>query len=150
MNKVILMGNLTRNPQQRSLPGGTAVCGFGLAVHRKYRGQDGEKKEETCFVDVDAFLKPRHDAPSPTAAFLEVFFQIRSEPFPSTEGNVHVASQESNRARESLRRYSDERHRLTVEVHCFPDHRGVTAKAALPVAVIQDNNRGSPKVALLR
>jgi single-strand DNA-binding protein len=57
MNKVILMGNLTRNPQLRSLPSGTAVCGFGLAVHRKYRGQDGEMKEETCFVDVDAFGK---------------------------------------------------------------------------------------------
>lgn len=54
-NKVILMGNLTRDPQLRYLPSNTAVCDFGLAVNRKWRGQDGEMKEETCFVDVDAF-----------------------------------------------------------------------------------------------
>jgi len=54
-NKVILMGNLTRDPQLRFLPSNTPVCEFGLAVNRKWRGQDGEMKEETCFVDVDVF-----------------------------------------------------------------------------------------------
>lgn len=57
-NKVILMGNLTRDPQLRYLPSNTAVCDFGLAVNRRWRGADGEMKEETCFVDVDAFGKP--------------------------------------------------------------------------------------------
>ena len=57
-NKVILLGNLTRDPQLRYLPSNTAVCDFGLAVNRKYRGQDGELKDETCFVDVDVFGKP--------------------------------------------------------------------------------------------
>ena len=57
-NKVILMGNLTRDPQLRYLPSNTPVCDFGLAVNRKRRGQDGEMHEETCFVDVDAFGKP--------------------------------------------------------------------------------------------
>ena len=55
-NKVILLGNLTRDPQLRYLPSNTAVCDFGLAVNRKYRGQDGELKDETCFVDVDGRL----------------------------------------------------------------------------------------------
>lgn len=56
-NKVILLGNLTRDPQLRYLPSNTAVCDFGLAVNRKYRGQDGEMRDETCFVDVDVFGK---------------------------------------------------------------------------------------------
>ena len=54
-NKVILMGNLTRDPQLRYLPSNTAVCDFGLAVNRRYKGADGEMKDETCFVDVDTF-----------------------------------------------------------------------------------------------
>ncbi len=54
-NKVILMGNLTRDPQLRYLPSNTAVCDFGLAVNRRYKGRDGEMKDETCFVDVDTF-----------------------------------------------------------------------------------------------
>ncbi len=56
-NKVILMGNLTRDPQLRYLPSNTAVCDLGLAINRRYRGQDGQLKDETCFVDVTAFGK---------------------------------------------------------------------------------------------
>jgi single-strand DNA-binding protein len=54
-NKVILMGNLTRDPQLSYTPNNTAVCDFGLAVNRKYRGQDGEMRDETCFVDLRAW-----------------------------------------------------------------------------------------------
>ena len=54
-NKVMLMGNLTRDPQLTYLPSQTAVVEFGLAVNRKWTGQDGEKREETCFVDCRAF-----------------------------------------------------------------------------------------------
>ncbi|MFH0925835.1 MAG: single-stranded DNA-binding protein [bacterium] len=50
-NKVLLMGNLTRDPELRYIPSGTAVCTLGLAVNRKYK-QNDEMKEETCFVDV--------------------------------------------------------------------------------------------------
>lgn len=53
-NRVILIGNLTRDPELRFTPGGTAVAKFGLAVNRKYT-QNGEKKEEVTFVDIDAF-----------------------------------------------------------------------------------------------
>ncbi len=54
-NKVILVGNLTRDPQLRYLPNNTAVCDFGLAVNRRWRDKDGNQKEEVCFVDVSAF-----------------------------------------------------------------------------------------------
>lgn len=54
-NKVILMGNLTRDPQLRYLPSNMAVCEFGLAVNRRWRDKDGNQKEEVCFVDVTAW-----------------------------------------------------------------------------------------------
>ena len=56
-NKVILMGNLTRDPQLRYLPNNTAVCDFGLAVNRRYRDRDGNQKEEVCFVDLTAWAR---------------------------------------------------------------------------------------------
>jgi len=54
-NKVLLIGRLTRDPQLSYLPSQTAVVDFGLAVNRNWTGRDGEKKEETCFVDCRAF-----------------------------------------------------------------------------------------------
>ncbi len=54
-NKVFLMGNLTRDPELRYTPSGTAVASFGIAVNRTWTGQNGEKKEEVCFVDINAF-----------------------------------------------------------------------------------------------
>ena len=56
-NKVLLLGNLTRDPQLSYLPNQTAVVDFGLAVNHKWKGQDGTMKEETCFVDCKAFGK---------------------------------------------------------------------------------------------
>lgn len=53
-NKVILMGNLTRDPEMRYTPNGTAVTTLGLAVSRRYR-QGDEQREEVCFVDVVVF-----------------------------------------------------------------------------------------------
>ena len=57
-NKVILMGNLTRDPQLSYLPSQTAVVDFTIAVNRRWTGQDGQKREEVCFVDCRAFGKP--------------------------------------------------------------------------------------------
>ncbi len=56
-NKVILAGNLTRDPELRYTPQGTAIAKIGLAINRRYTGQDGQTKDETTFVDVDAFGK---------------------------------------------------------------------------------------------
>ncbi|HXU78661.1 MAG TPA: single-stranded DNA-binding protein [Methylomirabilota bacterium] len=54
-NKVILAGNLTRDPELRYTPKGTAVARIGLAVNRSWKTETGETKEEVTFVDVDAF-----------------------------------------------------------------------------------------------
>lgn len=54
-NKVILVGNLTRDPELRYTPKGTAVAKIGLAVNRVWTTETGEKKEEVTFVDVDVF-----------------------------------------------------------------------------------------------
>jgi len=55
LNKIMLIGNLTRDPQLSYLPSQTAVVDFGLAVNRRWTSKDGEKREETCFVDCRAF-----------------------------------------------------------------------------------------------
>lgn len=54
-NKVVLLGNLTRDPELRYTPKGTAVAKIGLAVNRVWTNEAGEKKEEVTFVDVDVF-----------------------------------------------------------------------------------------------
>jgi len=54
LNSVTLLGNLTRDPELRYTPQGTAVATFGLAVNRRYQ-QEGQQKEEVCFVDIVAF-----------------------------------------------------------------------------------------------
>ncbi len=56
-NKVILVGNLTRDPELRYTPKGLAIAKIGLAVNRVWKSETGETKEEVTFVDVDAFGK---------------------------------------------------------------------------------------------
>jgi single-strand DNA-binding protein len=56
-NKVILAGNLTRDPDLRYTPKGMAIAKFGLAVNRVWKSETGENKEEVTFVDIDAFGK---------------------------------------------------------------------------------------------
>jgi len=51
-NKVIMLGNLTRDPELRYTPSGSAVCEFGIATNRTYTTSDGQEREDTCFVDV--------------------------------------------------------------------------------------------------
>ncbi len=54
-NKVILMGNLTRDPELRVTTNGLSICKISLATNRVFNSQDGERREEVTFVDVDAF-----------------------------------------------------------------------------------------------
>ena len=56
-NKIMLMGNLTKDPELSYLPSQTAVVEFGMAVNRKWKSKEGEKKEEVCFVNCQAFGK---------------------------------------------------------------------------------------------
>ena len=57
LNKVMVMGNLTRDPQLSYLPSQTAVVEFGLAISRRFKKQDGTQGEEVCFVDCQMFGK---------------------------------------------------------------------------------------------
>lgn len=52
LNKVLLIGNLTRDPELRYIPSGTAVANFTLAVNRTYKSGAGEQKEDTCFIRI--------------------------------------------------------------------------------------------------
>jgi single-strand DNA-binding protein len=55
LNTVLLAGHLTRDPQLRSLPNDRTVVSFSLAINRRYKGADGEMKEESTFVDCEAW-----------------------------------------------------------------------------------------------
>lgn len=57
LNKVFLIGNLTRDPELRYATSGTAVANFSVAVNRFYTAADGEKKQDTCFVRVVTWAK---------------------------------------------------------------------------------------------
>jgi single-strand DNA-binding protein len=54
-NQVILMGNLTRDPELRAIPSGQQVCSFSLALNRSYKGADGNWQETTDYIDVVAW-----------------------------------------------------------------------------------------------
>lgn len=55
LNKVFLMGNLTRDPELRYTPSGTPLAGFGLAVNRVWKDANGQQQNDTLFIDVTAF-----------------------------------------------------------------------------------------------
>ena len=55
LNKVLLIGNLTRNPEIRYTQSGSAVCELGMAINRTYNTSNGEKKKDVCFVDVNVW-----------------------------------------------------------------------------------------------
>ena len=57
MNKVIILATLTRDPELRYLPKGTAVCKLGIAQNRKWKTESGEEREDVLFADVDCFGK---------------------------------------------------------------------------------------------
>jgi single-strand DNA-binding protein len=56
-NKVVLMGNLTRDPELRTTPNGQTVCSFSLAINRTWRNADGEQQEAVDFIDCNAWGK---------------------------------------------------------------------------------------------
>lgn len=57
LNKVFMIGNLTRDPELRYTPAGTAVCEFGVALNRTWTTKEGEKREEVTFMDVTAWAR---------------------------------------------------------------------------------------------
>lgn len=107
-NKVLLMGNLTRDPQLSYLPSQTAVVEFGLAVNRKWTGAGGEKKEEVCFVDCRAFGKPAETLNKYMSKGRAIFIEGR------LDFNSWTAQDGSKRSK----------HRVTVENFQFIGDRG--------------------------
>lgn len=57
LNKVMLIGNLTRDPELRYTPSGTAVADLGIAINREWTDKEGEKRSETCFVNIVAWQR---------------------------------------------------------------------------------------------
>lgn len=57
INQVILMGNLTRDPELRTTPNGQSVCSFGMAINRSWQGNDGNQQEAVDYFDVTAWGK---------------------------------------------------------------------------------------------
>lgn len=56
-NRVILMGNLTRDPELKYIPSGTALCEFSLAVNRRWKDKDGNSKDEVSYLDCIAWAR---------------------------------------------------------------------------------------------
>ena len=67
LNKCMFMGNLTRDPEVKFTPRGTAVCAFGIAINRQWKTESGEKKEEVTFLGFEAY--------GPTAENLGKYFK---------------------------------------------------------------------------
>jgi single-strand DNA-binding protein len=75
-NEVLLMGNLTRDPELKFTTNGTGLCKFGLAVNRKYKAGD-EWKEDVCFVDITVWGKQGENCAEYLSKGRPVFLQGR-------------------------------------------------------------------------
>lgn len=84
LNKVLLIGNLTRDPEVKYLPSGQALAKFSVATSRYFKNRDGERQEETTFVDCEAWGK--------TAEFINQWFQKGKKIF--VEGRLRQDSWE--------------------------------------------------------
>src|SRR4030066_298173 len=82
LNKVLLMGNLTRDPELKTLPSGSSVASFGIATNRVWKNQQGEKQEEVQFHNIVVFGKQAETAgqylKKGASAFVEGRLQTRN------------------------------------------------------------------------
>lgn len=88
LNKVFLIGNLTRDPELRYTPSGLAVVNLRLAVNRRYKDRNGELKEEVCFVTVTAWDKQAEVCNQYLAKGKPVFVEgrLQSRSWETTDG----------------------------------------------------------------
>ena len=107
LNKVFLVGNLTRDPETKYLPSGTAVCVIDIASNRRYKNKEGEQKEETLFIRVEAWGR--------TAEFCQEYLRKGRRIF--VEGRLRMDSWE---AKDGTRRT---RHLVGAERIQFADPR---------------------------
>jgi single-strand DNA-binding protein len=75
LNRVYLMGRLTRDPEVRYTPKGTAVGDIGIAINRTYKTQDGSTKEETCYVDIEVWGRQAETCKEYLAKGREIFVE---------------------------------------------------------------------------
>ena len=103
LNKVMLIGNLTKDPELRYTPNGTAVTNLRIAVNRKFKDRTGELKEDTCFLTVTAWDKQAEICnqylQKGRAVFVEVEFPSR--PLPAVFDDLH----ESGAGRDGVRHF---------------------------------------------
>jgi single-strand DNA-binding protein len=88
-NKVLLLGNLTRDVELRHTSGNQAVANIGLAVNRRFRGADGENREETTFVDCEAWGRTAETMSRYLSKGRPVFIEgrLRLDQWQDKEGN---------------------------------------------------------------
>ena len=128
-NKVIMMGNLTRDPQLTYLPSNTPVVEFGLATNRKWTGTDGTQREEVCFIDCRAYGRPAETISK---------YCKKGRPL-MIEGRLGFDQWE---AQDGSKR---SKHRITVENFVFVDSRsGVGDNAASSSGAVSDSNGPAP------
>ena len=77
LNKVMLIGRLTKDPEMRYTPSGTAITDFRLAANHSYRTRDNEKREEVCFIDINIIGRGAEVAKEYLAKGREVFIEGR-------------------------------------------------------------------------
>ena len=88
-NKVILMGNLTKDPELRYTPKGVSVTEFSLAVSRRFR-QEEELKDEVCFIDIVVFGKQAENCNKHEVVALNVTFMPKRQEAPSETDDRYV------------------------------------------------------------
>jgi single-strand DNA-binding protein len=131
-NKILLLGNLTRDPRLSYTPSQVAVADFGVATNRRWTGPDGSQREETCFVDCRAFGR--------TAESINKFFKKGKPIF--LEGRLTLDSWTTRDGSKHSK------HRITVETFQFlPGTGGSVDQAdqgAGPESAGQEEHPGGP------
>lgn len=124
LNRVFLVGNLTRDPELRYIPSGKAVADLHLAINRKYKTNTGEEREETCFVGVVVWARQAETA----AEYLKKGSLIL------VEGSLRYDQWESNGEKRNRLRVNAERIQFLDRVK-----RGEAAAAPAPAAAPEES-----------
>ena len=113
-NKIIMIGNLTRDPQLSYLPSNTPVVEFGLASNRKWKDQSGQMREDTCFIDCRAYGRPAETISKYTSKGRQILIEgrLQLDQWQDKDGNRRS------------------KHRIFVENFQFLDSRAQPAPAA--------------------
>lgn len=92
LNEVRMIGRLTRDPELRSTPSGQSVCSFGFAINHKFKGQDGEGKEETTFVEITCWAKLAENVAKYMAKGKQVFIggRLKLDTWKNNEGETRT------------------------------------------------------------